>query len=154
MNITLDWGLVLNLASVMVAVYSLIKLRSARQAARVARQKLLNQRATEEFDEMARGAANLSGLIRNQEWRRCAELSIALRISLARANGSWPGLLKGLEKDKLEVAAKGIQFLTARIPAEGRPLDGEAMPQMIEQCNFVIDVVAEIAGRLKYLEED
>lgn len=154
MNITLDWSLVLNLASILVAVYSLIKMQSARQAARVARQKLLNQRAVEEFDEMARGAASLSMVIRNQEWRQCAELSTALRISLARANGSWPDLLKGLEKDKLEVAAKGIQSLTARIPAEGRPLEGEVTQQMIEQCNFVIDVVAEIAGRLKYLEEE
>ena len=74
MNITLDWSLVLNLASILVAVYSLIKMQSARQATRVARQKLLNQRAVEEFDEMARGAANLSILIRNQEWRQCADV--------------------------------------------------------------------------------
>ena len=154
MNITVDWSLVLNVASILVAVYSLIKMQSARQAARVARQKLLNQRAVEDFEEIARGAGALSRSVRSQDWRHGAELATDLRVSLARANGSWPGLLKGLEKDKLEVAAKGIQFLTARIPAEGQPLDGEAIPQMIEQCNFVIDVVAEIAGRLKYLEED
>jgi len=153
MNITVDWSLVLNVASILVAVCSLIKMQSARQAARVARQKLLNQRAVEEFDDMARGAANLSMVIRNQEWRQCAELSTALRVSLARANGSWPDLVKGLEKDKLEVAAKGIQFLTARVPAQG-PLDDELLQQMIEQCYFVIDVVAEIAGRLKYVEEE
>jgi len=153
-NLTLDWNTVLTLASTLVAVYSLIKMQSARQAARVARQKLLNQRAVEEFDEMARGAANLSMVIRNQEWRQCAELSTTLRISLARANGSWPGLLRGIEKDKLEAAGKGMQSLAAMIPAEGTTLDGNPLPQMIEQCNFMIDVAAEIAGRLKYLEED
>ena len=154
MNITLDWSLVLNLASILVAVYSLIKMQSARQAARVARQKLLNQRAVEEFDEMARGAASLSMVIRNQEWRQCAELSTALRISLARANGSWPDLLKGLEKDKLEVAANEIKSLIGMIPVDERAIDAEVIRQMMEQCNFAIDVVAEIAGRLKYLEED
>ena len=154
MNISVDWSLVLNVASILVAVYSLIKMRSARQAARVARQKLLNQKAVEEFDEMARGAANLVRMLRNQEWHQSAELSTDLRIALARANGSWPSLLKGLEKDKLEAAGKGMQSLAAMIPAEGTTLDGNALPQMIEQCNFMIDVAAEIAGRLKYVEED
>ena len=153
MNITVGWSDAINVVAILVTLYSIWKKQTAEESARVARQKLLNQRAVEQFDEMVRGAASLSLMIRNQEWRQCAELSTALRISLARANGSWPDLLKGLEKDKLEVAAKGVQSLAARIPAQGEP-DGELLQPMIEQSNLVIDVVAEIAGRLKYTEEE
>ena len=157
-NIHVDWSLLLSLVSilvtVLVAVYSHRKVQTAREAARVARQKLFNQRAAEDFDEMARGAANLSMVVRNQDWRHGAELATALRTSLARANGSWPGLLKGFEKDKLEVAANEIKSLIGMIPVDERAIDAEVIRQMMEQCNFAIDVVAEIAGRLKYLEED
>lgn len=90
--------------------------------------------------------------VRNQDWRHGAELATALRISLARANGSWPDLLKGLEKDKLEVAANESRSLIGIIPVDERVIGAEVMQQMIEKCNFVIDIVAEIAGRLKYLE--
>jgi len=153
MNITVGWSDAINVVAILVTLYSVWKMQTDQEAARVARQKLLNQQAAEEFDEMARGAASLSMMIRNQEWRQCVELSTDLRIALARAKGSWPGLLTGLEKDKLEVAAKGVQSLAARIPAQGEP-DGELLQPMIEQSNLVIDVVAEIAGRLKYTEEE
>ena len=102
-NIHVDWSLLLSLVSilvtVLVAVYSHRKVKTARQAARVARKKLLNQRAADEFDEMARGAGNLSRSVQNQDWRHGAELATALRISLARASGSWPGLLSRIAKE-------------------------------------------------------
>ena len=152
-NISVDWSTVLNIGALLVAVYSVLKMRTARQAEQVARQKLLNQRAAEEFDEMARSAAHLTSLIRSSNWERSAEIATALRGGLARAVGSWPNLVQGIEKDKIEVASNDLNSLIEMIPVDEQTVEVEKTRAMMAQCNFVIDVVAEIAGQLKYLDE-
>ncbi len=153
MSIVIDWNLTLNIASILVAVYSLVKMRTAQQAEKAARRKLLNQMAAEDFDEMARSAAGLMASVRSREWIRSAEIATALRSRLARATGSWPGLLNGPEKDNLAVASKGvnsvIETISVILPAD----ELEKVQGMMAQCNFTIEVLGEIAGRLKYLDE-
>jgi len=40
------------------------------------------------------------------------------------------------------------------IPVEEQEMAAEKIQQMMALCNFLIEVVGEIAGRLKYTEED
>jgi len=109
--------------------------------------------AAEDFDAMARGAAELMPLIKSREWSRIAEIATEIRSALASASGAWPDLLTPLEKDKLGVASKAIESLIETTPGEDGADGVEKTQGMMAQCNFVINVVGEIAGRLKYLEE-
>ena len=102
---------------------------------------------------MARSAAHLTSLIRSSNWERSAEIATALRGGLARAVGSWPNLVQGIEKDKIEVASNDLNSLIEMIPVDEQTVEVEKTRAMMAQCNFVIDVVAEIAGQLKYLDE-
>lgn len=100
-SLILDWRDLLNIASVLLAIYSVRKMLTAQQAEKLARRKLLIQRAAEDFDEMARSVEGLMASVRSKEWNRGAEIATALRSGLAKATGSWRHLLTAFERDKL-----------------------------------------------------
>ena len=65
-----------------------------------------------------------------------------------------PVCYKDSERDRLEVASKEFRALIEMIPVEEQEMAAEKIQQMMALCNFLIEVVGEIAGRLKYTEED
>jgi hypothetical protein len=152
-SILLDWRDLLNIASVLLAIYSVRKMLTAQQAEKLARRKLLIQRAAEDFYEMTRSAANLMASVRSKEWIRSAEIATVLRSGLAGATGSWPHLLNSPEKDNLAVASKGVNAVIETISIIQPADELEKVQAMVAQCIFTIEVLGEIAGRLKYPDE-
>jgi len=156
----MDWMLVLSIASlligvlgVVIGIYGLRKAKTAGQAARVARQALLNQRAAEDFQEMTRTAISLASSIRTSNWDRTAELATDLRSDIAEALGAWSRILKSIEKDKFQVASASMKSLIELLPGHQGDIQTERQQAILSQCDFVIEVVSEVAGRLKYEEE-
>lgn len=145
-----NWENFVTVASLVVAVFSLWKMRSAKQAANIARQKLQKQFATEVHRNLARLAGELQSTIMSAEWTRSAQLARSLGLGLATARGTWYSLLTGSERDKLEVAVRTVDGLARRLPLRERPADEEEVRRAADECSFVVLVLAEIVGRLTY----
>ena len=158
---SLDWRDAATIVSLLVTVVSLFvalrsegKKRTALKAEKAAHQKLLNRLAAENFGEMARAALDLAAIVRSVDWNRTAELATALRGDLSQALGAWSKILDPSEKDKLRVASATVKALIEMIPATGENIEPARRQEMQSTCSFVIEVVSEVAGRLKYYEEE
>lgn len=67
--------------------------------------------------------------------------------------GSWLGLLRPSERDKLQVGIRELDAVLHALPVEQHDVAAEKAQMMMGSCHFLVEVVNEIAGRLKYLEE-
>jgi hypothetical protein len=155
LDTTISLRSLLEIFGILISVWSFLKLRGAKRAARIARHKLLNQRAVDELNRLAVAAAVLHSTLTSRKWDRASELAIELRGSLAAANGSWARLLTTEETADLEVAIDHTKSLVDRIPIEQQEqeVSVEDLHGMTSMCDFVIDAVNPIAGRLKYIDE-
>ena len=158
---SLDWrdvvtivSLLVTLVSLFVAIRSHSRMKTAREAEKSARQKLLNRLAAENFGDMARAALDLAAIVRSADWKRTADHSTALRGNLSQALGAWSKILDPSEMDRLQVASTTIRALIELIPGTGENIEQPRQQQILSQCDFVIEVVYEVAGRLKYYEEE
>jgi len=144
------WLEIVAIASLLVGIYGIRGMRTAKGAARVARRKLLHIMAADDFDELVRTSKILTSAVRSGDWGGSGELAVGLAASLAEASGAWRGLLSGHEKDKLDVASRTASALTGTLPMDERALEQESARRMVEACQFIGSVAGEIAGRLKY----
>jgi len=144
------WPEIVTSASLLVGIYGIWGMRTANEAARVARRKLLHVMAADDFNELARASNLLTSTVRSGDWRRSGELAVGLTASLAEASGAWRSLLSGFEEDKLGVATKAAGTLTGNLPMDEGPTKEESVQRIVEACVFIGSVVGEIAGRLKY----
>ena len=52
---------------------------------------------------------------------------------MARAVGSWPNLVQGIEKDKIEVASNDLNSLIEMIPVDEQTVEVEKTRAMMAQ---------------------
>jgi len=150
---TIDLRTLLELFGALVALYSLVKNFRQNKAIRAARGRLLNQRAAEDFHDMASTSASLETMIRSRQWPRAAELAIELRGSLTRAYGYWSKLLLGEESANLLATAEQVKSLLDSFPLDEREVNDEELLRMTTVCDVLILAVNPIAGRLKYIDQ-
>lgn len=156
----MDLGTIFNVASFvvgaagfLVGAYGLRRMKTAQRAEKAVRRKMLNQMASEDFEEIARNAATLVSMVRTQDWNRGIDVATLLTSSLSRASGSWSTLLEGTEKDKLQVSIGEIMIITSSILMNPEQVPPNTIQELITRCYFIIEVGSEIAGRLKFVEE-
>jgi hypothetical protein len=124
---------------------------TAQEAASAARQELLLQRAAEDFRIIVEKVAELTGRVTAADWTLVGTLLPPLKMRLSEANGSFQGILKGIDMDKLDVAMRSVKTLVKVVPAHGAEVPAEAVQGMILQCDRISELVGEIYGKLKYL---
>ena len=123
---------------------------SATQAQETLRERLSCLRAADDFRSLASPTGILAMKLTAREWVQVAELAGSVNNILARAHGSWAGLLLPLEKDKLEAARQQMVALLNRLPLQGQQEpNGEATSRMIAAAYLTNAIAAEIEGRLR-----
>jgi hypothetical protein len=131
--------------------------KTAQQAATVARQQLLLQRAAEDFRAIGENVDRLTRAVTLSEWKDVQAVLLPLKRQLAEANGSFQQILKGIDMDKLDgaiVSVKRLVKATQEFPTRGgaAAVPPETVQGMIAECDRIGDVVNGIYGRLKYLK--
>jgi len=143
----------LDIVAFVVTVASYFKMRSAKAAENAVRQKLLKRLAWEHFAEMARQSGTLTRNVRAADWPSATAIAESLAGSLAQAEGSWRNLLTDTERDKLKTASRETQMLLRAMPLGGSAIEPKAHEEMSERCDFLLQALGAIEGRLKYVEE-
>jgi hypothetical protein len=155
---TLGWidvtSLIVGVAGLGVGVWSIRKVRNARDAEGFARNKLLRRIAADEFRELSATAVNLAGAIGKKDWTDSGRIAIGLIGALAQAKGAWgKRQTDPNDQDQLEATTERIKSISRAIgAAQGGQPDEKQMNFMLSRCVSVIEVVSEIAGKLKYAE--
>jgi len=139
--------------AVATSVASYFKIERVKTAEKRTRQSLLNRMASQQFDALASRTESLTLSVRSKDWKRSAQEAVGLKAELASASGSWLSLLKPNERDKLEVTIEKTDALLQALPLEQCELGPEQVQAMTAQCHFLLQVMNEIAGRLKYLDD-
>lgn len=129
--------------------------QTAQQAAAAARQKLLLQRAAEDFRAIVDHVQNLTASVTSSEWDSAKKLLIPVKRQLSEADGSFQQLLKGIDMDRLDVAIRAVKLLMKAVQetaAAQAVVPADTVQAMIAECDRIGDLVGQIYGRLKYLE--
>lgn len=151
MGSVLRW--LFDLVAFAITVASYLKMQSVKAAERRTRQNLLNRMASQQFNTLASRTESLTLSVRSRDWKRSAQEAVGLRAELASASGSWMNLIKPSERDKLQVGLKETDALLQALPVDAQEVGVEQVQAMMARCYFILQVVNEIAGRLRYLEE-
>lgn len=144
------WREVVAIASLLVGIYGIRGMRTAKAAARVARRKLFQIMAAKDFDELVRTSNLLSTSFRSGDWDRTGDLAVGLAASISEASGAWRSLFSGPDEDKVDVAIKFARSLAVNLSVRERPVEQERVERMVEAIEFIGSVAAEVAGRLKF----
>jgi hypothetical protein len=144
------WQEIVAIASLLVGIYGIRGMQTARAAARAARRKLLQIMAAKDFDELVRTSNLLNTSVRSGDWDRSGDLAVGLAASLSEASGAWRSLFSGPDQDKVDVAMKFARSLAVNLSMRDRPVEQERVERMMEANGFIGSVAAEVAGRLKY----
>jgi hypothetical protein len=144
------WREIVAIASLLVGIYGIWGMRTAKAAARLARRKLLQIMAAKHFDELVRTSNLLTGSVRSGDWSRSGELAVGVATSLSEASGAWHGLLSGPDQDKVDVAIRFARSLTMSLSVGERLGEQQRILRLVEASEFIGSIAAEVAGRLKY----
>ena len=144
-------GFIVGVMGVGLSILSYMKMQTARQAEKEIERKFMHYMAAQEFDELALAAVVIVGKLRRREWEDVADLAHKVGSSFGQARGARSRLLAPLERDKLDGAGIGLQRFIASLPVGANPADVpiEQMQTMISQCQMLVGIASELAGRLR-----
>jgi len=151
-SVTLTWQDIIAIISLLLAVDSYRRLWRERKAKSETRLQLLRRVAAESFHNLAREGFDIEAALAEQGWERARERVDRLRLALAEASGSWSELLVGPEQSKAGAVAVELTSLQGNLYAYGDNPSPEQVVGMRQQCATGYTLLAEIAGKLRYLE--
>jgi len=158
----MGWGGALSVASALRWIFDVVafaltlasyfKVQSVKAAEKRMRHTLLNRMASQQFSGLAARAESLTLSVRSREWKRGAQEAVQLKGELTSAESSWKKekLIAADESDRLKVAIREVELILQVMPIEPHDVTGEQTQAMMAGCDFLLRVVNEIAGRLKY----
>lgn len=144
-------GLVVGIIGIGLSILSYQKMKTAEEAEKEIERKFMYYMAAQEFNELAFAAVAIVGKLRRREWEDVADLAHKIGSDFGQARGARSRLLVPLERDKLDGAGIGLQNFIASLPVGANPADVpiEQMQTMISQCQMLVDIASELAGRLR-----
>ena len=142
-------SIVIGLVSLYVAYVQYRKALSSEEAVQKYKKQLYRQRAAQRFSEIAPKAVTLANEIRSKGWDSSAARVVEIAAALGNAEGFCAALIRGNERQDLEVAANAVKYIAENIPLDAAQPEGEVVRQMGTQCFVILYSINQIAGRLK-----
>jgi hypothetical protein len=153
LSVTLNWRDGLTIAAFLLAVDSYRRLRHEKIAWQDSRDQLMRQVAAHVFTGLAREGLDLENGLSQRDWDRSRDRADRFRLSLAEASGSWIELFANLEREKIDTATVQLAGLQSTLHSCGQnPPNEEQTVDLRQRCATVYTLLAEIAGKLRYLE--
>lgn len=152
--------LLIGTVGIVLAVRSERKLKTALQAKARVERKFTQYMGAQEFQKLAINGLAIIQDIRNGAWPSVAVTAGTVNLDLLQARGARGRLLSSLERDKLDAAVNAMQHFNLSLPLAAQPpMTNEQIQTMILQCQELVDLASELAGRLSVesmseLEED
>lgn len=143
-------GLIAAGVGIWLAVRSDRKMKTAQEARRRVKDKLLRHMAVRSLENLVETSLVILEKIKSREWADVAESAEKLGQRVVEVRAGWNQLFQPLEKDKLEAAALNIQqFIDSAPPANpaAQPSE-EEVKVMLVRCRRMAEISSEVAGRL------
>jgi hypothetical protein len=143
-------GLFIGIAGVALSVASYQKMKTAREAEKEIERKFMYYMAAQEFEKIAAEAVAIMGRVTRREWKLATEQAHNIGSAFGQVRGARTRLLVPLEKDKLDGAGIDLQRFIASLPVatDNVEVPVQQMQTMISQCQTLVDIASELAGRL------
>jgi len=141
-------GLPIGIYGIYLALQSDRKLKTAQQAKDRIERKFNQYLGAQEFKGLAVDGLAIIQAVRKGDWPAVAMKAGLVNLDLPQARGARSRLLTSLESDKLDAAVAAMRRLNVSLPLADQPPSNEQIQTMILQCQELVDLAGDLAGRL------
>jgi hypothetical protein len=139
---------VVTVVSFLYALWAERNRRTAREAAKLAEERLLTYIAGTDFAVAARMAYELIIVVGARDWNSARKLTAEMANVLAHAKGAWSKKLERAELDAIKDLENQIAEWPSLIPTDDSALNREQVNAVSKGCMLAIQTIKAIAARI------